>query len=108
MADLPRWDPNGARPSVDYYYWYYATLALFQLDGPDVKNWSTWNKAISDTLCNHQRTSKDGCMDGSWDTDNVDRWAYAGGRVYGTAINVLTLETNFRYETVFGSQKRSK
>ena len=36
----------------------------------------------------------------------MDRWAYAGGRVYGTAINVLTLEVYYRYASVFGSEKR--
>jgi hypothetical protein len=110
MSDLPRWDPSGPKPSVDYYYWYYATLAIFQLDGGENGKglWTTWSKTVESVLCSHQRTSKDGCQDGSWDTENVNRWAYAGGRVYGTAINVLTLETNFRYEAVFGSQKRGK
>ena len=36
----------------------------------------------------------------------VDRWGFAGGRVYATAINVLTLEVYYRYENVFGAGKR--
>ena len=35
-----------------------------------------------------------------------DRWAYAGGPIYSTAINVLTLEVYYRYASVFGSEKR--
>ena len=104
--DLPKWDPKAARPTNDYYYWYYATLALFQFDGPGGANWKKWNKAMADTLCQNQHVRKDGCSDGSWDTEGVDRWAYAGGRVYGTAINVLTLEVYYRYASVFGSDKR--
>jgi hypothetical protein len=30
----------------------------------------------------------------------VDRWRQAGGRVYATAINGLTLEVSYRYERV--------
>src|SRR5207244_4263121 len=29
-SDLPAWKPG----QVDFYYWYYASLALFQYDGP--------------------------------------------------------------------------
>jgi hypothetical protein len=104
--DLPKWDPKSQRPTVDYYYWYYATLALFQFDGPSGAMWKKWNKSMADTLCQNQKVRKDGCKDGSWDTEGVDRWAYAGGRVYGTAINVLTLEVYYRYASVFGSEKR--
>ncbi|HZV01645.1 MAG TPA: prenyltransferase/squalene oxidase repeat-containing protein, partial [Planctomycetota bacterium] len=106
MDDLPKWDTGAKRPSVDFYYWYYATLALWQLDGPDGARWKQWNAVTGDMLCKHQHTSKDGCQDGSWDVDQVDRWGHAGGRVYGAAINVLTLETSFRYESVFGAGRR--
>jgi hypothetical protein len=104
VQDLPRWDPQDARPSVDFYYWYYATLALYQFDGPKGPMWEKWNKAMASALCDHQHRTKDGCLDGSWDTNDVDRWGYAGGRVYGTAINVLTLEVYYRYANVFGAK----
>jgi hypothetical protein len=97
VQDLPAWDPTAARPTNDFYYWYYATYALFQVDGPAGPIWKKWNKAVADTLCQNQRVRKDGCKDGSWDTEGVDRWAYAGGRVYGTAMNTLTLEVYYRY-----------
>ena len=44
------------------------------------------------------------CDDGSWDPA-VDKWGSIGGRVYATAINVLTLEVYYRYAHVFGGRK---
>ncbi len=105
-GDLPKWDPKADKPTVDYYYWYYGTLALFQYDGANGASWKKWNKPVTDALANNQRVKKDGCKDGSWDTDLVDRWAYAGGRVYGTAINVLTLEVWYRYVSVLEAEKK--
>jgi hypothetical protein len=104
VVDLPKWDPKAARPTVDFYYWYYATYALFQFDSPSGPLWKRWNKSMADTLCQNQRIRKDGCKDGSWDTEGVDRWAYAGGRVYGTALNVLTLEVYYRYPLLLGEK----
>src|SRR5581483_2531408 len=79
--DLPKWDPKADRPPNDFYYWHYGTLALFQYDGPRGATWSKWSKAVMASLLKNQSTR--GCAAGSWDTDGVDRWAYAGGRVYG-------------------------
>ncbi len=101
--DLPVWDE--AKHTIDMYYWYYATLALFQYDGPNGKYWRSWNEAMKIALVPNQRVRKDGCADGSWPPE-VDRWGHAGGRVYATAINVLTLEVYYRYENVFGVGKR--
>ena len=36
MTDLPKWDTNPSCPTVDYYYWYYGTLAMFQLDAREL------------------------------------------------------------------------
>jgi hypothetical protein len=103
MKDLPVW--NEAGHTVDSYYWYYATLALYLYkDGPGAWAWKSWNDAMKDALIPHQKTRKAGCADGSWDPD-VDRWGFAGGRVYMTAINVLTLEVYYRYASVFGARK---
>ncbi|MBI3272453.1 MAG: hypothetical protein HYZ53_25910 [Planctomycetes bacterium] len=104
--DLPIWDK--AKKTNDYYYWYYGSLALFQFDGPDSHNtgkyWGAWNERMKEALCGHQAGPKDGCAQGSWDAD--DRWGFEGGRVYATAINVLTLEVYYRYESAFGGDKR--
>ncbi|MBI5367422.1 MAG: terpene cyclase/mutase family protein [Planctomycetes bacterium] len=106
VQDLPIWDK--AKKTNDYYYWYYGTLALFQYDGPDSgqsqKYWGAWNKAMVDALVKNQATAKDQCAAGSWDSD--DRWGFEGGRVYATALNVLTLEVYYRYDSAFGGGKR--
>ncbi|MBI3722680.1 terpene cyclase/mutase family protein [bacterium] len=104
--DLPRCE-EGREASVDYYYWYAGTLSVFQYDGPDGPLWSRWNEAMSSVLCSHQHERKDGCQDGSWDA-KPDRWGVAGGRVYATAMNVLTLEVYYRFASIFGSTKPGK
>jgi hypothetical protein len=102
LDDLPRWDTKAAQPANDFYYWYHGTLAMFQYESPVGSGWKKWNKSVMAALYQNQKIRKDGCQDGSWDTDGVDRWAHAGGRVYGTALNVLTLEVYYRYARVFG------
>ncbi|MBI2921149.1 MAG: hypothetical protein HYY18_08705 [Planctomycetes bacterium] len=97
VADLPQ--NRGKR--VDYYSWYHGTQALFQWDAPAGKYWKGWNEAMKKAVLSSQRSEDGGCAEGSWDVD-VDRWAFEGGRVYATAINVLTLETYYRYPTMKG------
>jgi hypothetical protein len=102
-GSLPKWDTS--KPGIlDFYYWYYGTLAMFQFDGPKGSNWLKWNDALSKALLPNQAKEKDGCKCGSWDPD-VDRWGSEGGRVYSTAINVLTLEIYYRYPSVFSTGK---
>jgi hypothetical protein len=45
--------------SIDYYYWHFASLALYQLDGPDGasksgKYWKPWARAMVDSLLSLQ------------------------------------------------------
>jgi len=108
IKDLPAISKD--KLSIDYYYWYYGSLALNQLDGPDSprksgKYWNTWNKAMVDALLPLQDHADRACSNGGWITP--DRWSYAGGPLYSTAINVLTLEVYFRYENAFGGGKRN-
>jgi hypothetical protein len=100
VSDLPAWKPG----QVDFYYWYYASLALFQYDGPKGAFWAKWNEPMKNTLVPNQKTSSGGCENGSWDP-SADRWGFEGGRVYATAINCLTLEVYYRYANVFGTSK---
>ena len=106
LADLPKWDPGAARPTVDFYYWHHGTNAVFQYGALDAKAWDAWNGAMKKALVDHQRGVADGCAAGSWDSDGVDRWAYAGGRVTATALNVLTLEVYYRESRVFEKRKK--
>jgi hypothetical protein len=75
---------------TNLYYWYYATLAMYQLQG---EYWERWNKALQSTLIAGQRTT--GSRAGSWDPETV--WGGYGGRVYSTALAALCLEVYYRY-----------
>ncbi|MGE3853189.1 MAG: prenyltransferase/squalene oxidase repeat-containing protein [Planctomycetota bacterium] len=83
---------------LDYYYWYYASLALFQMGD---RWWKRWEGPMGDSLIKSQRLTpadeSDKCY-GSWDSNSA--WGIAGGRVYATAINCLTLEVYYRYEKI--------
>jgi hypothetical protein len=87
---LPKWDVD--QGTIDFYYWYYGSLAMFQVGGP---RWNKWNESVKTALLDHQRREKDRCEFGSWDP--VDAWSTDGGRVYATAINCLTMEVYYRY-----------
>ncbi|QDU69616.1 prenyltransferase/squalene oxidase repeat-containing protein [Engelhardtia mirabilis] len=93
LALPPHWTEDGA--GVDLYYWYYASYALFQLGGSHPSAWKRWEKALVDTLLPAQRQSP-ACFEGSFDP--IGPWGEDGGRVYATAISVLSLEVFFRYE----------
>lgn len=70
----------------NYYYWYYATLALHQLQDDA---WREWNTALKKRLLETQRA------DGSWPADTV--WGGYGGTIYTTAMATLCLETYYRH-----------
>lgn len=70
----------------NYYYWYYATLALHQMQDDA---WLRWNTALKKRLLATQRP------DGSWPASTV--WGGYGGTVYTTAMATLCLETYYRH-----------
>ena len=95
---VPTW--NDADGSIDMYYWYYATLAMFQVGG---KYWDKWKDAMEKSMVEHQRKDTDYCQyKGSWDP--IGPWGPDGGRVYSTAILALCLEVFYRYDKVFGAK----
>ena len=65
VSDLPEWKTN----RVDFYYWYNASLALFQYDGPEGPVWSKWNEPMKNAIVPHQKGRADGCRCGSWDPE---------------------------------------
>lgn len=106
VADLPK--PGAGRLGIDYYYWYYGSLALNQFDGPDSprksgKYWNAWNKAMVEAVVELQETSTKSCRHGGWMVR--DRWWHSGGPIYATALNVLTLEVYYRYANAFGTAR---
>ncbi len=84
LRALPGKDPP------NFYYWYYGTIAMFQVGG---EAWQRWNQALRQTLVTMQR--RDQPWEGSWDPVCV--WGGYGGRVYTTALAILCLETYYRY-----------
>ena len=85
---LPDWSPEiGA---VDFYAWYHGSMAMRQLGG---EHWKAWSSALHTALLEHQRT--DGAFTGSWDP--CGPWGTDGGRIYATAMGVLSLTAWYRY-----------
>ncbi len=77
------------------YYWYYATLAMFQLQDSD---WMRWNQALKQRLLTTQLPAYDE-QAGSWNPDPL--WGGYGGRVYATAMSCLCLEVYYRYLPIY-------
>ncbi|HZW34277.1 MAG TPA: hypothetical protein VFF52_26375 [Isosphaeraceae bacterium] len=79
------------RGAANFYYWYYATLALYQHGGAP---WSGWNARIRDRIVSLQHPS--GHQSGSWDPDD-SLYGTKGGRIYCTSLAAMTLEVYYRY-----------
>jgi len=97
LAVLPRHDENAG--TVDFTYWHFGTLAMFQVGGDA---WAAWQEPMKSALAGSQR-KEEGHARGSWDPK--DPWAGEGGRVYSTALAVLCLETYYRYARVVGERR---
>lgn len=104
LEHLPEWDANGggggdsgwsegdAGSTNDMYAWYAGSYGLYQVGG---RSWSVWREAMEQAVLPNQRTAPP-CLAGSWDPGGP--WGSVGGRVYSTALMVLCLETQVRYE----------
>ncbi len=89
VQNLPRAEDM---EGVNFYYWYYATLAMFQTGG---EPWRVWNENLTRVLLEHQVGDEHGSAHGSWDPRGYR--AEIGGRVYSTALSILCLEVYYRY-----------
>lgn len=87
------------RSELNYYYWYYGTLAMFQYGG---SAWERWNASLRDLLIAEQ--IKDGPHAGSWAPR--DAWGPYGGRVYSTAVATLSLEVYYRFLPLYRAVER--
>lgn len=83
-----------AAANRDFYTWYNCTLAMFQAGG---EPWKRWNDVVRDQIIALQCRDRQRCDLGSWDPQG--RWSPQGGRVYSTALAVLTLEVYYRYKS---------
>jgi hypothetical protein len=96
LGELP---PGKGKPNL--YYWYYATLGMYQLQGT---HWEQWNTSLTTTLLASQK--KTGPLAGSWDNDTV--WGGYGGRVYSTAMATLCLEVYYRFLPLYADAAGGK
>lgn len=88
-----------ARERANFYYWYYGTLAMHQVNDA---RWHRWNEALQSRLIPSQR--QDGGLAGTWDP-TVTVWGGYGGRVYSTAMAALCLESYYRFSLAQSSQR---
>ena len=92
-AELPSNGSRG-RPTRDCYLWYYVSQVLFHVGG---EAWDRWYGRLYEILVASQETVGDRA--GSWNPGGEvpDRWGAFGGRIYVTALNLLTLEVTYRH-----------
>jgi hypothetical protein len=92
---------HGGDPSALHsaYYWYHGSLALFNQGGDA---WRVWNEPLRTALLESQDRSVDarGVKKHSFGSfpafgPGWGRWGRVGGKVYSTALGVLTLETSY-------------
>jgi len=83
----PKWGDG----SIDLYYWLQGSIAMEQLLGTPQHR--AWRKALHAALLPSQQ--KKGSARGSWDP--IGAWCDSGGRVYATAMNVLSLSSDYRF-----------
>jgi hypothetical protein len=83
----------------DYYLWYNCTLGMYLAGGA---NWDRWNSVVRKQLEQLQvqglkknQYQDRHCERGSWPPN--DMWSDHGGRIYSTALAVLTLEVYYRF-----------
>jgi Prenyltransferase and squalene oxidase repeat len=93
VTSLEKLGPSGN----NLYYDYYATQVLFHYGG---SGWDGWNKKLREYLISTQ--SKEGHENGSWYF--VESHGDKGGRLYNTAIAILTLEVYYRYLPLYSNR----
>jgi len=83
------------------YFTYYAVLGMYQMGG---EYWVQWNKLFREPLVKmqvHKKFDEKGrFVRGSWDPPN-HRLGARGGRVYCTAMAILSLEVYYRFLPVY-------
>jgi hypothetical protein len=90
---LLKWGPS----TTDIYYNFYAAQVVHHWGGPE---WDAWNSKLRDYLVRTQ--AGQGHEAGSWHfpDPNGDQ----AGRLYSTAMAVMTLEVYYRFLPLYGRQ----
>lgn len=90
LAHEPEWT---SPRTVEHFYWYQAALALSMNESRKAVR---WRLARAEMILGAQKQGTDPCgLAGSWDPDGP--WGGDGGRVYSTAISILTLLAPYRF-----------
>jgi hypothetical protein len=92
VEHLSQWGPS----DENIYYDYYATQVMHHWGGP---LWQRWNGVLRDLLVAAQVPQ--GPAAGSWFFPR-DPGAREGGRLYSTAMAVMTLEVYYRHLPLYG------
>ena len=87
---------NEGVSQTDIYFNYYATQVFRHYGGED---WKQWNSVVREHLIDTQDHSKSHAR-GSWYFP--DKHGQVGGRLYTTAMAVMTLEVYYRYLPLYG------
>jgi hypothetical protein len=90
LEHRPWWDTEAG--TIDMYYWYLGTLAMFQVGG---NAWRKWGENVDQAIVERQHRGE-GANAGSWDPAGA--WGPTGGRVYSTALMTMCLEVFYRYD----------
>ncbi|MEK6233530.1 MAG: hypothetical protein N2C14_02370 [Planctomycetales bacterium] len=90
LGHVSNWGPA----ANNMYYNYYATLAMHHWGG---RRWRKWNLVMRDHLIGRQLTR--GPEAGSWHF--AGGHGEEGGRLYNTAMAVMTLEVYYRYLPIY-------
>jgi hypothetical protein len=98
LAKFPPAVGSPRNPKRDTYYWYYATQVMFHMSDD---HWQQWNSRLNPILTSSQIRS--GANAGSWEPMSPvpDRWAPYAGRIYVTAMNLLSLEVYYRHLPIY-------
>jgi hypothetical protein len=96
MQNLP---PDSGDSVGAIYYYYYATQVLHHMEGAD---FDLWNYRMREHLIRTQE--KSGHRSGSWSPTGSD-WGSAGGRLYTTALALMTLEVYYRHLPMYRTAK---
>jgi hypothetical protein len=94
VSEIPGYNSGLEKEFTFYpYTWYYGSLSMYQMGG---EYWSQWKTKCIDDVLAHQ--NKDGHLRGSWTTPRGEMMGgLNGGRMFCTAMAIMTLETFYRY-----------
>ena len=96
VGKISAWGPSKG----NMYYNYYATQVMRHFGGDQ---WKKWNSIMRDQLVNKQVRDEKSHQLGSW-TPSGEAFSNNGGRLYETAMSIMTLEVYYRYSPIYQTQ----